>query len=175
MVKLRIFISGSKQPRYSMGGVFKLLICIQTHINSWDWMHLLIHSVCTHRMPPKVSSKGAKKATSKAKATSTRDKKSKRKRRRESYSIYIYKVLKQVHPDIGVSSEVMSKLNSFLNDMFQHIAGEASHLAHYNRPSTITSKEIQTAVRLLLPTELAKHTVSKAAMAVTKYTGQSKY
>ncbi|MXQ82536.1 hypothetical protein E5288_WYG009567 [Bos mutus] len=50
------------------------------------------------------------------------------------------------------------------------IAGEASRLAHYNKRSTITSREIQTAVRLLLPGELAKHAVSEGTKAVTKYT-----
>ncbi|XP_049929345.1 histone H2A-like [Epinephelus moara] len=47
---------------------------------------------------------------------------------------------------------------------------EASRLAHYNKRSTITSREIQTAVRLLLPGELAKHAVSEGTKAVTKYT-----
>uniref|UniRef100_A0A182YQR9 Histone H2B n=1 Tax=Anopheles stephensi TaxID=30069 RepID=A0A182YQR9_ANOST len=45
-----------------------------------------------------------------------------------------------------------------------------SRLAHYNKRSTITSREIQTAVRLLLPGELAKHAVSEGTKAVTKYT-----
>ena len=122
-------------------------------------------------MPPKqaASSKGSKKAASKAKAVRTGDKK-RRKKRRESYSIYIYKVLKQVHPDTGVSSKAMSIMNSFVNDLFERIAAEASRLAHYNRRSTITSREIQTAVRLLLPGELAKHAVSEGTKAVTKYT-----
>jgi histone H2B len=120
-------------------------------------------------MPPKAASKGAKKAASKAKVARGGDKKRKR-RRRESYSIYIYKVLKQVHPDTGVSSKAMSIMNSFVNDIFERIAAEASRLAHYNRRSTITSREIQTAVRLLLPGELAKHAVSEGTKAVTKYT-----
>jgi len=120
-------------------------------------------------MPPKPASKGAKKAASKAKAVRTGDKKRKR-RRRESYAIYIYKVLKQVHPDTGISSKAMSIMNSFVNDIFERIAAEASRLAHYNRRSTITSREIQTAVRLLLPGELAKHAVSEGTKAVTKYT-----
>merc|ERR1719341_1774371 len=46
-------------------------------------------------------------------------------------------------------------MNSFVNDLFERIAAEASKLAHYNKRSTITSREIQTAVRLLLPGELA--------------------
>ena len=35
-----------------------------------------------------------------------------KKKRKESYSIYIYKVLKQVHPDSGISSKAMSIMNS---------------------------------------------------------------
>ncbi|KAJ8023341.1 Histone H2B [Holothuria leucospilota] len=112
-------------------------------------------------MAPKAPGKGAKKAA----------KSKKRKRtRRESYSIYIYKVMKQVHPDTGISSRAMSIMNSFVNDIFERIAAEASRLAHYNRKSTITSREVQTAVRLLLPGELAKHAVSEGTKAVTKYT-----
>ncbi|XP_031568796.1 late histone H2B.L4-like [Actinia tenebrosa] len=91
-------------------------------------------------------------------------------RRKESYTIYIYKVMKQVHPDTGISSKAMSIMNSFVNDVFERIAGEASRLAHYNKKSTITSREIQTAIRLLLPGELAKHAVSEGTKAVTKYT-----
>ena len=120
-------------------------------------------------MPPKVSGKGAKKAGKAAKAVPKSDKKKHRKRK-ESYAIYIYKVLKQVHPDTGVSSKAMSIMNSFVNDLFERIAAEASKLAHYNKRSTITSREIQTAVRLLLPGELAKHAVSEGTKAVTKYT-----
>ena len=86
---------------------------------------------------------------------------------------YIYKVLKQVHPDTGVSSKAMSIMNSFVNDLFGRIAAEASRLAHYNKRATITSREIQTAVRLLLPGELAKHAVSEGTKAVTKYTSSN--
>ena len=89
---------------------------------------------------------------------------------KESYAIYIYKVLKQVHPDTGVSSKAMSIMNSFVNDIFERIAAESSRLAHYNKRSTITSREIQTAVRLLFPGELAKHAVSEGTKAVSKYT-----
>nr|XP_031543868.1 late histone H2B.L4-like [Vicugna pacos] len=96
--------------------------------------------------------------------------KERKRSRKESYSVYVYKVLKQVHPDTGISSKAMGIMNSFVNDIFERIAGEASRLAHYNKRSTITSREIQTAVRLLLPGELAKHAVSEGTKAVTKYT-----
>jgi len=124
-------------------------------------------------MPPKTPSKGSKKAvtkTSKGAAGAGKSDKKVKRRRKETYSIYIYKVLKQVHPDTGISSKAMSIMNSFVNDIFERIAAEASRLSHYNKRSTISSREIQTAVRLLLPGELAKHAVSEGTKAVTKYT-----
>ena len=88
----------------------------------------------------------------------------------ETYKIYIFKVLKQVHPDIGISSKAMSIMNSFINDIFEKLAGESAKLARYNKKPTITSREIQTSVRLVLPGELAKHAVSEGTKAVTKFT-----
>jgi histone H2B len=122
-------------------------------------------------MPVKVaaSKKGEKKAAVKV-PKAPGEKKKRRKTRKETYSVYIYKVLKQVHPETGISSKAMSIMNSFVNDIFEKIATESSKLAHYNKKSTITSREIQTAVRLLLPGELAKHAVSEGTKAVTKYT-----
>ena len=38
-----------------------------------------------------------------------------------------------MHPDTGVSSKAMSIMNSFVNDLFERIAAEASKLAHYNK------------------------------------------
>lgn len=91
------------------------------------------------------------------------------KKRVESYSTYIYKVLKQVHPDTGISKKGMSIMNSFINDIFERIATEAGKLATYNKKATLSSREIQTAVRLMLPGELAKHAVSEGTKAVTKF------
>ncbi|RUS16836.1 histone H2B [Endogone sp. FLAS-F59071] len=135
-------------------------------------------------MPPKSaekkpSSTGGKAPakTASAPAAEKKEKKPKaegarkvKKTRKETYSSYIYKVLKQVHPDTGISNKAMSILNSFVNDIFERIATEASKLAAYNKKSTISSREIQTAVRLILPGELAKHAVSEGTKAVTKYT-----
>jgi histone H2B len=108
------------------------------------------------------------KAPKAANTSAGKDKR--RKRRKETYSIYIYKVLKQVHPDTGISGKAMSIMNSFVQDIFERVANESSRLANLNGKSTISSREIQTAVRLILPGELAKHAVSEGTKAVTKYT-----
>ncbi|RLN14782.1 hypothetical protein BBO99_00002151 [Phytophthora kernoviae] len=75
------------------------------------------------------------------------------KKRVESYSTYIYKVLRQVHPETGISKRGMSIMNSFINDIFERIASEAGKLSRYNKKSTLSSREIQTAVRLMLPAD----------------------
>jgi len=108
------------------------------------------------KKPAKKTVKGGAKKSSKKKV--------------ETYKIYIYKVLKQVHPDTGISSKAMSIMNSFINDIFEKIATEAAKLARYNKKPTVTSREIQTSVRLILPGELAKHAVSEGTKAVTKFT-----
>ncbi|KAF7338279.1 Histone H2B [Mycena venus] len=113
---------------------------------------------------------GKKTATKKSAAPAADGEKKKRKKsRKETYSSYIYKVLKQVHPDTGISNKAMAILNSFVNDIFERIASEASKLAQYSKKSTISSREIQTSVRLILPGELAKHAISEGTKSVTKF------
>ena len=40
-------------------------------------------------------------------------------------------VLKQVHPDMGISNKAMAILNSFINDIFERIATISSHEIQY--------------------------------------------
>jgi histone H2B len=121
-------------------------------------------------MPAKSGKGGKGKGKAGGKKASATGGKKRRTKRTESYSIYLYKVLKQVHPDTGISRRAMSILNSFVNDVFERTASEAGRLARYNSKATLSSREIQTAVRLVLPGELAKHAVSEGTKAVTKYT-----
>ncbi|GLJ22697.1 hypothetical protein SUGI_0427510 [Cryptomeria japonica] len=113
------------------------------------------------KAPPKGGKRGPKPAG---------DKKKRKKKSVETYKIYIFKVLKQVHPEIGISSKAMSIMNSFMNDIFEKLAGESSKLTKYTKKDTLSSREVQTAVKLALPGELAKHAVSEGTKAVTKFT-----
>ena len=88
-------------------------------------------------------------------------------KRKESYSVYIYKVLKQVHPETSVSNNAMSIINSFINAIFERIAEEASRQAIINGSTVISAREIQSSVRLLLPGELAKHAVLNGVKGVS--------
>ena len=82
-------------------------------------------------------------------------------------------MLKQVHPDVGISKRAMAIMNSFVNDIFERLSDEAINLARYNNKATLTGAEIQTAVRLILPGELSKHAISEGTKAVTKFRGEA--
>ncbi|KAL2612616.1 hypothetical protein R1flu_024308 [Riccia fluitans] len=88
--------------------------------------------------------KGEKKPVSNKEATgggaAPKDSKKKKvKKSTETYKIYIYKVLKQVHTEMGISSKAMGIMNSFINDIFEKLAQESARLARYNKKPTITS------------------------------------
>ncbi|KAG5515629.1 hypothetical protein RHGRI_036616 [Rhododendron griersonianum] len=87
----------------------------------------------------------------------------------EVYKRYVYRVLKQVHPELGVSSKAMTVLNNFMSDMFERLADEAARLLKYTGRKTLTSSEIQAAVKLVLPGELGKHAVVEGTKAVKAY------
>lgn len=88
------------------------------------------------------------------------------------YSGYLFKVLKQVHPELGISKRGMNIMNSFMNDIFDRIATESSRLLRIMSRRTLSGREVQTSVRLLLPGELAKHAVSEGTKSVNKFFNQ---
>ncbi|QRV91871.1 Core histone H2A/H2B/H3/H4 [Ceratobasidium sp. AG-Ba] len=88
--------------------------------------------------------------------TADTDRKKCEESRKETYSLCIYKVLKQVHPDTGISNKAMAILNSFVNDIFERIATEASGLSYLRKG-------------LILPGEPSKHAISEGTKSVTKF------
>jgi len=93
----------------------------------------------------------------------------KKKRNYDFFSSYIFKILKQVHPDTGISNKAMLVMNSFVYDIMRRMINEGAMICSLSGKNTITSREVQTAVRLFLPGELASHSVSEGTKAVTKY------
>lgn len=85
------------------------------------------------------------------------------------YKRYVFQVLKQVHPGMGISSRAIAVLDSMMGDMFERLAGEASRLSTYTGKATLSSREIQGAVRLVLPGELGKRAISEGTKAVSNY------
>uniref|UniRef100_A0A166DE65 Core Histone H2A/H2B/H3 domain-containing protein n=1 Tax=Daucus carota subsp. sativus TaxID=79200 RepID=A0A166DE65_DAUCS len=81
------------------------------------------------KKPAEKKPKAGKKLPKEAGAAAADKKKKRSKKSVETYKIYIFMVLKQVHPDIGISSKAMGIMNSFINDIFEKLAQESSKLA----------------------------------------------
>ncbi len=93
----------------------------------------------------------------------------KKRRSPESYKCYIFRVLKQVHPNVRISKKGIAVMNNFVTDTFQKVAIEASKLCRIHKTATLGSRDVQSAVRLVLPGELSKHAISEGTKAMTKY------
>ena len=110
----------------------------------------------------------AKTVAKKSAPKNTATKKIKR-RGVESWKTYIFRVLKQVHPETRISQKGMAIINNFVTDTFEKIATEASKLCRIHKSATMASRDVQSAIRLVLPGELAKHAVSEGTKAMTKF------
>ena len=76
--------------------------------------------------------------------------------------------LKAIDKKLTISSKTMKIVNSFVNDIFERVAVEAATLVRVNKKRTLGSREVQTAVRLVLPAELAKHAMAEGTKAIAK-------
>ncbi len=102
------------------------------------------------------------------KKSSAGAKRSNRKPKR-SFASYISKVLKgATKTKLTLSSKSMKIVNSLVVDFFDRLAVQAAALARGAGKRTLGSREIQTAVRLTLPAELAKHAMAEGTRAVAK-------
>eukprot|EP01083_Nonionella_stella_P307296 1079515_1 len=92
-----------------------------------------------------------------------------RRKRDETFHVemFIYKALRQVHPELEISKTAVRLLNSMAEDAFDRICCEAGRLCQYSNKDTLGAKEIQVATSLVVPCKLAKRAQSKAM--VTPY------
>ena len=108
-----------------------------------------------------------------------------------NFQEYILKVLKQIHPDLNLSKNVKSQINSFLNVLGEKIAEKSSFLSNSsmsvikrktkkeslekpvnkNKQHTIRIKDIQSASAIIfgLYNLLYTHAKSEGTKAVNKY------
>lgn len=88
--------------------------------------------------------------------------------RARTFASYILKILKWVHPDVSISAKAMSIVDSFVKDVLEQLGYDMIKLVRYKKRATLSSQEVQTAVQLIFPGELAKHAASEGIKAVTQ-------
>jgi histone H2A len=97
----------------------------------------------------------------------------KKKKNYDSFDIFINKILKQVHPDTGITSKASDFLNNLIHAYISKIMKAANLLLLKAKQKTLNNRVIGTAVRIQLPGELKTHAVSEATKAVTKYNART--
>ena len=86
------------------------------------------------------------------------------------YATYIHKVLKQVHPKgITISGKGMEVVSALVEDLEGRLAAKAVEMAKFQKKSTLAAKHVQTAVKVLLPGEIAGHAISEGTKAITRF------
>jgi histone H3/H4 len=86
-----------------------------------------------------------------------------------NFKLYISKILKnKITKQVGIQSKASGELNSALNVIGKALAASAANLAKASGKETVSSREVQSAVQMIFPEEMAKHAVSEGSKAVTK-------
>lgn len=85
------------------------------------------------------------------------------------FHLYVEKVRMQVHPDMGMNQAAKEMVNDFVLHMVHRVSCTVHSLLHLTHAQTVSARDIQSAVRMIIPGELAKHAVSEGTKAVTKY------
>ena len=73
-----------------------------------------------------------------------------------SFDIYVMRVLKQVHPDTGISGAALATMVNLVKINVSKVVKAANQLFIRSGVKTFTSRDVQSACRLVLPGELAK-------------------
>ena len=88
----------------------------------------------------------------------------------ECYQSYIHRVLKQINPDMGISSKAINQVNGVLVHQMNKFIDLSANVARTGKKSTLAARHVQAATNVLLPFELATHAVSEGTKAVAKFT-----
>lgn len=87
---------------------------------------------------------------------------------KQSLGMYIGKVLKQVHPKNGFSGEALNQMEHVIMYVLKKVMEEVNSLV-VGHKQTISERDVEAAVKLVLPGELVKHARSEGQKAVTKF------
>lgn len=92
----------------------------------------------------------------------------------ENFKLYITRVLKTVYPQASMSSGAAGVVNGMVFDIFQRIAADAGKVVAFNKKTTMTVRELEAAVGMVLSGTLAAHVTTEANKAVYAFNEERK-
>ncbi len=85
------------------------------------------------------------------------------------FQIYTRKVLHSVAPDIGISGAANACIVNLVRINVAKVMDAVRQIILRTNAKTVTARDVQTALRLVLPGELAKHAVSEGEKSLAKF------
>lgn len=104
-----------------------------------------------------------------AEVKNIKDQNRKRRRPKRTYTSYIYKALKEQHPQLGISKKAMAIMDSIVVTTYQKLMNEIPKLLKVANRRTVSEREVESAVRQVYPGELKKYAIAAGTTAVTKF------
>ena len=98
-----------------------------------------------------------------------------KKKKTRFYEIYITKLLKQVSPENGITSNSKQQLNSILCSITRLISTRVNELTEIAKKKTMSEKEVINTLYILFPIELAKGMVAMCDQSVENYGSNHDY
>ncbi|KAM4701856.1 histone H2B type 1-A-like [Discoglossus pictus] len=86
-----------------------------------------------------------------------------------SFGYFVKKVLKEVFPSVTMSEDATTLVHHVIKEFLNRVLNACTQLVHYSGRKTLSSRELQAAVRLILPKGLAKSAVNEATKSVAQY------
>ena len=83
---------------------------------------------------------------------------------------YIGKILKRKHPDLGISRNALRMVNLITEELASRLVAGSGKVATSAKKSTLSSRHVQAATKVMLPFELSTAAVSNGAAAIAKFT-----
>ena len=87
------------------------------------------------------------------------------------YETYIRRVLRTVHPDAQITEQALAAMDTYVCLVEQKLAFASAGLCRENGRKTVSTRDVQTAVRILCPGEIARQGASEGTKAVTRWNG----
>ena len=91
----------------------------------------------------------------------------------QAFETYIFRVQKEVCPEQGISKKAMLTMNQIISDKFDCIMKQCREITEQSKKGTITSKEVETAVKLLLRGQLCNNAVNEGRRAIQRYNAKN--
>src|SRR5690349_11659687 len=85
------------------------------------------------------------------------------------FKLYIRQVLKQVHPDTGISGVALATMDNLVKINIKKLTTGMIEILSRSGTKTVSAKHVESAVSLKVPGELAKHSKTEGTKAVNKY------